>query len=181
MADDWSFTFLQNGRTYFGKTSMNKIIEKMTARASMFSGEQKKAYEEILTDIKAVKVVPLKEVFSESEVLFIKKVIKPRRNECYKNAFQLTMLFPNRVKYCEGETTVKQIVDIGHAWNKVDDKYVDITMELALGHDMDLLQEDYALFGEWDSGELLDLTSDMEFYGGVYIHSKIRQYEKKGV
>lgn len=52
-------------------------------------------------------------------------------------------------------------------------------MELVLGHDMSDLQEDYASFGEWNSEELLDLASDMEFYGGVYLQSKIKRNEKK--
>lgn len=154
---------------------MNKIIEEMKTIASMLSGRQKEVYEEMIADAKDVKVVPLREVFTEEEIDLIKKVINPKQHECYKNAFQLTTLFSDRAKYCEGKTTVKKIVSIEHAWNKVDDKYVDITMELVLGHDMSALQEDYASFGEWNSEELLDLASDMEFYGGVYLQSKIKK------
>lgn len=141
----------------------------------MLSGKQKEIYEEMIADAKDIKVVPLKEVFTEKEIELIKRIIKPQRHECYKNAFQLTTLFPDKVKYCEGKTTVKRIVSIEHAWNKVGDKYVDITMELVLGHDINDLQEDYAAFGEWDADELLDLASDMDFYGGVYLQSKTKK------
>lgn len=157
---------------------MNSIIEEMTTIASLLSGRQKEVYEEMIADAKDVKVVSLREVFTEKDIELIKRVIKPQKHQCYKNAFQLTTLFPNRAKYCEGKTTVKQIVSIEHAWNKVGDKYVDITMELVLGHDMSALHEDYASFGEWDWEELLKLSSDMEFYGGVYEHSKMKKYKK---
>lgn len=154
---------------------MNAVIKEMQMIATLLSGKQKEVYEEMLSDVRDVKVVPLREVFTEEEINLIKRVIKPKRHECYKNAFQLTTLFSDRVKYCEGKTTVCRLACIEHAWNKVDDKYVDITMELVLGHDMSTLEEDYAVFGEWDAKELLELTSDMEFYGGVYEHSKAKR------
>ncbi len=160
---------------------MSSIMKEMETIASMLSGKQKEVYEEMIRDAKPVKVVPLKDVFTEREIEFIKKVIKPQRHECYKNSFQLTTLFPDRVEYCEGKTTVKQFISIEHAWNKVGDKYVDITMELVLGYDMSCLSEDYVSFGEWNAVDLLELSADMEFYGGVYEHSKSKKYDKKGI
>lgn len=157
---------------------MNRIIEELQLIATLLSGKQREAYDEMIRDAKAVEVVPLSEVFTAQEIEMIKRIIKPKRHECYKNAFQLTMLFSDRVKYCEGKTTVGKLIGIEHAWNKVDDKYVDITMELVLGHDMSDHNEDYAAFGEWGAEELLDISQRMEFYGGVYEFSKSEKQRK---
>lgn len=39
---------------------------------------------------------------------------------------------------------------IDHAWNKVGDKYVDITMEIALDRTDEIKDTSYLLYGEWD-------------------------------
>lgn len=55
----------------------------------------------------------------------------PVVKECYKNAHLLTLLFPDRVQYVEGKTNV--FIPIYHAFNRVGNKYIDITFEFALG------------------------------------------------
>ena len=55
---------------------------------------------------------------------------------------------------------------IEHAWNKVGDKYVDITMELALGRDVN--EEEYMSLGEYDEETITRITNKTEFYGNIY-------------
>lgn len=55
---------------------------------------------------------------------------------------------------------------IEHAWNKVGDKYVDITMELALQRDP--TEEEYMALGEYNQETVVSICSEMGFYGSVY-------------
>lgn len=127
----------------------------------------------MITDAKVVEIVPMSEVFTAQEIAVIKKVIKPKQKECYKNAYQLSMLFSDKVRYCEGRMTIaNKIINIEHAWNKVGNKYIDITMELALGYDMTQYKEEYVSLGDWDSKELFSISQKMGFYGGVYAFVK---------
>lgn len=147
---------------------MNKIIEEMQQIATFFTGKQKEVYQEMINDAREAEIVPMSEVFTEKEINMIRKIVRPKQHECYKNAFRLTTLFFDRVKYCEGKMSVKGIVSIEHAWNKIDGKYVDITRELVLGDNVEENKEDYVSFLEIGAEELLDVSSRMEFYGGVY-------------
>ena len=148
---------------------MSVIIDELKQIATLLNGKQREAYEEMITDAKVVEIVPMSEVFTAQEIEVIKKVVKPKQHECYKNAYQLAMLFSDKVRYCEGKMTVaNKLVGIEHAWNKVGNKYIDITMELVLGHDMTQYGEEYVSLGDWGSKELLDISQRMGFYGGVY-------------
>jgi hypothetical protein len=50
---------------------------------------------------------------------------------CYlQNPKFPTWVFPDRVQYVEGKTNA--FIPIGHAFNRVGDKYIDITFEFAL-------------------------------------------------
>ena len=159
---------------------MSKIIDELKQISKLLSGKQKEAYEEMISDAKDIKVVPLSEVFTAHEIEVIRKVVRPKQHECYKNAYQLTTLFPDKVKHCEGKMTVaNKLISIEHAWNKIDGKYVDITMEMVLGNDMTKLNEEYAVLGEWDANSLIDISSKMEFYGGVYDYSKTMNDSKE--
>ena len=56
---------------------------------------------------------------------------------------------------------------IEHAWNKVGDKYVDITMELVL--DRDPTKEEYMALGEYEQETVVSICSEVGFYGSVYL------------
>lgn len=161
---------------------MSVIIDELKQIATLLSGKQREAYDEMITDAKEVEVVPISEVFTDQEINLIKKAVKPKQHECYKNAYQLAMLFPDKVKYCEGKMTVaNKLVGIEHAWNRVGNKYIDITMELVLGHDMTKYGEEYVSLGDWGSKELLDISQRMGFYGGVYGFVKNEKHGKERV
>lgn len=82
-------------------------------------------------DALPIEIVSVRDVFTEYEISTILRVINPKVKQCYKNAFLLSSLFPDRVEYCEGLYTDYAFE---HAFNKVGDVYVDITAEFPLEH-----------------------------------------------
>lgn len=105
------------------------------------------------------------DVFSDYELKIIRDVLKPQKQQCYRNAHLLCQLFPERVRYCEGKTNA--FIPIDHAFNRVGDKYVDITFEFAL-NDPDLLGYEYVVFGEYDLPEIERMTKKTGYYGDIY-------------
>lgn len=83
------------------------------------------------TVAKRVEVVKAADVFDEREIELIRRTVRPVVKGCYRNAHLLTLLFPDRVQYVEGKTNA--FIPIDHAFNRVGDKYIDITFEFALG------------------------------------------------
>lgn len=128
-------------------------------------GRQAEFYRQMLKDAKPIEVVRLSDVFTDYELKAIKRNIKPKVKECYRNATMFAHIYPN-VKYVEGKMTCCGAFGIEHAWNKVGDKYVDITMELAL--DRDPTEEEYMVLGEYDQETVINICSEVGFYGSVY-------------
>ena len=67
--------------------------------------------------------------------------------------------------YCEGYTSYMGI-PIEHAFNKVGDKYIDITSELVLKKDV--TDDEYVLLGEFTKEDVYKVTNETGYYGGVY-------------
>lgn len=99
------------------------------------------------------------------ELEIIRDVLKPQPQQCYRNAHLLCQLFPERVQYCEDK--VLAFFPIEHAFNRVGDKYVDITFEFAL-NDTELLQHEYVVFGEYDLQTINRVTKETGYYGDIY-------------
>lgn len=55
---------------------------------------------------------------------------------------------------------------IEHAWNKIGDKYIDITMELVLHRDP--TQEEYLSLGEYSEDVISPIVLETGFYGNIY-------------
>lgn len=104
------------------------------------------------------------DVFDEREIELIRRTVRPVVKECYKNAHLLTLLFPDRVQYVEGKTNV--FIPIDHAFNRVGNKYIDITFEFALG--LDPTQYEYVAFGEYPAGVIEEITDQTGYYGDIY-------------
>lgn len=153
---------------------VNKIIKELRQFEEIMQGKQKEYYERMIADATPVRITPLSEVFNEYEIDMIKRVIKPEAKQCYKNASDLCVLFPDRVKYVEGRFTVCGLFSTEHAWNKVGDKYIDITMEIALKCNP---AEDIAL-GEYDESEILPYLFESKVYGGIYEQKFLEDYGK---
>jgi len=132
-----------------------------------------------LKDGKIVTCVPLCEVFDEREINIIKQLVRPEKRMCFKNAHILTSLFPDRVKYVEGEVTIcGGGIGIEHAWNLVDgEHYVDLTFELALGEDV--TKEGYVALGAYDAKTLRRVTRKTGYYGGIYNQLYLDALNKK--
>lgn len=132
-----------------------------------------------LKDGKIVTCVQLKDVFSEGEIEVIKLAVRPEKRMCFKNAHMFTYLFPDRVKYVEGEVTIcGGGIGIEHAWNLVDgEHYVDLTFELALGEDV--TKEGYVMLGAYDAKTLRRVTRKTGYYGGIYTQLYIDALKKK--
>ena len=132
-----------------------------------------------LKDGKIVTCVRLEDVFSEEEIEVIKQAVRPEKRMCFKNAHILTSLFPDRVKYVEGEVTIcGGGIGIEHAWNLVDgEHYVDLTFELALGEDV--TKEGYVMLGAYDAKTLRRVTHKTGYYGGIYNQLYLDSLNKK--
>ena len=113
---------------------------------------------------KRVEVVPAADVFNEREIELIRRVVRPEVKGCYRNAHLLTLLFPDRVRYVEGKTHT--VIPIDHAFNRVGDKYIDITFEFAL--ELDPTQYEYVAFGEYPAGVIEEITNQTGYYGDIY-------------
>lgn len=154
----------------------NKIIKELRQLAEIMDGKAKKYYESMIADATPVRITPLSEVFNEYEINMIKRVIKPEAKQCYKNASDLCVLFPDRIKYVEGRFTVCRLFSTEHAWNKVGDKYIDITMEIALERNPD--EEEYIALVEYDESEILPYLFESKVYGGIYRQKFLENYGK---
>jgi hypothetical protein len=143
----------------------NSLIVELRTFAGFMEGRQKEFYNQMLKDARSVEVVRLSKVFSPDEIKAIKTFVKPQVKECYRNATLFAHIFPE-VKYVEGKMTCCGTFGIEHAWNKVGEKYADITMELALGRDPS--QEEYMALGEYEQNTVVDIVSKEGFYTSIY-------------
>lgn len=149
------------------KEIKSSLIEDINAFAVLASGNQQKYYQDLLKVIEPVKMVSMKEVFSPEEIAKIKRLVRPKKKMCYRNAHLLTCLFPDRVKYVDGRVEVWNVgLPIDHAFNKVGDKYVDITFDMVWGEDVEKL--DYIKFGEYDIDQIDNVAEKTGYYGECY-------------
>ena len=144
-----------------------KLIEDILAISVLASGNQKKYYKDLLDAAEPVKMVSIKDVFSREEIYMIKRLVRPKKRMCYRNAHLLTTLFPDKVKYVDGRVSVTYIgIPIDHAFNRVGDKYVDITFEMVW--DEDVTQYEYIKFGEYDFEQVEEIAEQSGIWGECY-------------
>lgn len=151
---------------------MSILVEELKSLASMTNGKQHDCMVEMLGDARDVVVCSIHDVFTDDEIRKIKRHVKPKAKECYKNAFLLTELFPDKVQYVEGKFTCMKLISLEHAWNKVGDKYVDITMEMALKKNPK--DEEYMSLGCYSYGDIVDVVLRNGYYGEIYYEKKIK-------
>lgn len=168
------------------KTVINEALNKTGLSIQQFvkmcanvcSGFQQAYFEQKAQDMDSIECVPLSDIFAKSEIKQIKQRVRPKQNECYSNAFHFCTqsgISGHELKYVEGYTTVAGI-PIEHAWNKVDDKYIDITLELVLKKNVS--EEDYVILGEWDADTALRYMAEKGTYGGVYEAQFMKKYNE---
>lgn len=168
--------------TYISETIKDEdkgILDMLDFFAKNMSGVQQEFYKKMKEDADSVDIVPLKEVFSDEEIKEIKKRVNPKAKACYENAWKLCDRFQfdsnHDIKYCEGYLNMKGL-PIDHAFNKVDDKYVDITVELALNRD---IEDTYVVVGEYDTDKVREILLQNGFYGDIYKTIFLNSYKEK--
>lgn len=155
----------------------NQIIKELRQLAEIMQDKQKAYYDKMLADATPIRIAPLSEVFDEETIRMIKEAINPQPKECYRNATMLCEMFKGIVSYVEGRYTVMCTFSTEHAWNKIEDKYIDITAELALGR-TNPNEEEYIALGEYDESEILPYLFESKVYGGIYEQKFLENYGK---
>ena len=154
------------------------IIDMLNFFAKSCSGVQKELFSQKVKDANSVDIVPLSEVFIEAEIKEIKRRIHPQPKCCYENAWKLCDRFEyegkHEIKYCEGYLNMKGI-PIDHAFNCVDGKYVDITIELALGKE---IEDTYVTIGEYSTDEVREILIQNGYYGEIYNTIFLNKYKE---
>ena len=143
------------------------LLTDIEAYAALASGNQQEYFKGLLNVAKPVEVVSIKDVFTKDEIKMIKRLVRPKKKMCYRNSHLLTLLFPDKVKYVEGIFSCSFIgLPIDHAFNRVGDKYVDVTVELALKEDV--TEHEYIKFAEYDSEQIDSAAYETGYYGEYY-------------
>jgi len=126
-------------------------------------------------DLKPCDVVSVRDLFSEEQVGRIKRMIAIK--QCYRNAFKAAeyLSTPNEpVKYVEGRVLISDTLPIEHAWNKVGDKFFDVTFELVLGYDV--TKEAYAAMAEYDVDYVRGILLEKGYWGEIYVDEKRKEF-----
>lgn len=155
------------------------IMEHIKMLCNVTSGEQKKYYQRQLDCAKPIECVSIREVFSEKDINFIKSIINPQPKECYKNAARLAMLFPDRIEYVEGYYGIMGVLGTEHAWNRIGDKYIDITAELVL--EKNIADEHYVQLMTMGADEVTNMLLEEDCYTwlfGVKYAKELKSLEK---
>lgn len=145
---------------------MSVIIEELRMWKQLpLNPKQQQWFDDLLDIAKVVEVVRLADVFNDREIEQIRRVVRPEVKGCYRNSHLLTLLFPDRVQYVEGQTYTG-FFGIDHAFNRIGDKYVDVTFDLALNDDP--TQYEYVAFEEYTADVIQSVTKETGYYGEIY-------------
>ena len=147
--------------------------------AQNMSGVQAELFKQKAEDADSIDIVPLNEVFTEQEIQEIKRRLRPQPKMCYENAYKLMDRFSydsnHEIEYVEGYINMKGF-PIEHAFNKVDGKYVDVTIELALGKDP--TEDTYVKIGEFDLDAVREILLQNQYYGQIYETIFLNKYKE---
>lgn len=152
------------------------ILDMLQLFANNCGGVQAELFKQKVKDADSVDICSVYDVFSNEEIDRIKKYINPQPKCCYENAYKLSDRFYDRdIKYVEGYLNMKGL-PIEHAFNCVDGKYVDITIELAL--DRDVKEDTYVKIGEFDIDEVREVLVENGYYGNIYDSIFLKKYKE---
>lgn len=161
------------------KPEDESIMQMLDFFAKNTSGYQQKLYQDKLNDADSVDLVSVYDVFDEETIKQIKRRINPKPKCCYENAYKLCDRFAYEkdydIKYCEGYLNMKGL-PIDHAFNCVNGQYVDITIELALGRE---IEDTYIKYCEYDIDKVREILVENGFYGNIYDTIKLKTYKEK--
>lgn len=148
------------------------LMQNLEASARMDLPRAQRVYHaQVLRDARVVDVVSVREVFTDKEIELIRKILRPRPKRCYNNAVMLCTMFPDRCRYVEGY--VFYHIPIDHAFNIVDGKYVDITLEMT---GMGLGYEYVALIDASEGEVVADIRKHHDMAGDYYKHQYLKHH-----
>lgn len=128
----------------------------------MMSGKQKEYHDIVMKHAKVVHCVPMSEVLTPEQIERIKIAVEPKPKECFKNAQNVAKYIPEAI-YVEGQFGVSKVIGVEHGFNRIGDKYFDVTAELALGKDV--TKEDYLSILEVENSyDILSAQLDLKCY-----------------
>lgn len=151
------------------------LISDIEAFAALTSGIQQEYYLDLLGIVHPVEVVSIQEVFTQDEIKKIKRYVRPKKKMCYMNSHKLTDLFPDKVRYIEGRFSFLGL-PIDHAFNRVGDKYIDITVELALKENVS--EHEYIAYAEYDSEQIFEAAIETGYYGDYYKYYWLKEKKR---
>ena len=143
---------------------MSILIEQLKQVADMTKNSNMGAfYAKKLADAKQVKVEPMSAVLEPYQIAAIKRIdLKPK--QCYRNAFLVAQLLG--CKYVEGQMLIHFGID--HAFNKIGDRYIDVTKELVLKELP--TNTEYIAIGEYSWQKAQEIFIETKTYTDVYNH-----------
>ena len=178
---------LENLISKYGKNKINEslrgndvVIKNMLELfAQSSSGVQSALFKQKAKDATSVEITSIYDIFSPEEIKQIKKYVKPQMKQCYKNAYHMADFFEDLgVEYVEGYLNMNGL-PIEHAFNVIDGKYFDITMELALKKHFDRERTDtYVSIGTFSVNEVRKILLQNEFYGQIYETTFLNNYSE---
>lgn len=154
------------------------VVKELQKIANLIKGNERQGryYRRMIDDAKVVEITPIAEVLTPKQIEGIKFGINPQPKQCFKNATLLCRCLGSSCKYVEGRMALFGSLAIEHAWNKIGDKYIDITLEVALQRN--LKEEEYVALGEYDTDEVMDICAMRGYYGEIYPEKCQKEMEK---
>lgn len=154
---------------------MGQLIEELKGFATLMpkgtpQGDYFNARYEAAKDVKVCKC---SEVLTEQQIRHIKRVIRPQKKECHKNAALVAQYL--NCEFCDG--LMLCYFGIEHSFNKVGDKYIDVTAEFALGNDPTAIE--YVSYGEYSAEDALAVICDAGMYTSVFNEKFARSLKKR--
>lgn len=155
---------------------LEKFYQYFDLEISVCRGSKRAEFiQAIRDDLKPCKVVSVRELFTEEQVMLMENIVEPK--QCFKNAYNLADIIRHPdgcVKYVEGRVLIANFLPIEHAWNCIGDKYFDATFELALGKDV--TTENYALLAEYDLKRVREIILERKYWGEIYREEKFKHF-----
>lgn len=141
---------------------MSTLIEQLSQFADFTKGSNQGAfYRAKLDAAKDVKVEPLKSVLTKEQIDRISHLnFKPK--ECYRNAFLVAQAL--NCEYVEGQMLFYFGID--HAFNKIGNRYFDVTKELVLKENPS--ECEYISIGEYSWETAWNVFSEENCYTDVF-------------
>lgn len=158
----------------------NVIKDMLNLFASSSSGVQSALYKQKAKDATSVDIVSVYDIFTEEEVKQILKYIRPKVKECYKNAYNMADVFQDRnVEYVEGYLNMGGL-PIEHAFNVIDGKYFDITLELVTNKKFptNRTNDTYVSIGTFNLDEVRRVLLQNGYYGQIYETLFLNNYKE---